>query len=432
MKSLNSCLFLICFSISTSAQIVTTTNNTKTLTESREERVKKLSALFGMNTDSLLKFDKIDSSLLTLSDDEFNNLFKNNSKKSQLFNIASTIAEIRRTLKTIFTGDISDQLKKAEANYKTKITYLDSNKKATTDKLVEQRNTGEIDSKALKEKMIEVRKQYNTDKDSIKQIRNDIYGIIYEDWREEPLRSFPARNYIFANLFYNNDKYKPVQGLGYGYLQTNFDGSYSLYSEFISSITPFPPFFRVGLGSLLSSTNISKLKASALSNASQNQIDSMIHRVDSLNRKNGSVNRLLSGGGNAMLMVQLPAIIIESNSFEGSATLFDKVCGEVPVMNSEIDKPGYQNGIGVQIDTKLKLSQTIDFGLTISTRGTFIRGTQQFYENLGIDKKSLFLYEIKGGVYLGPFFIAAKWSFINAKSIQSQTRWAMVTEILPF
>ena len=118
---------------------------------------------------------------------------------------------------------------------------------------------------------------------------------LFRETRRKTTRWLPTRNTIFTQLYYNSES--QVDFLSNNRVSL-FDDNAAFQSEIIDV---YFSIFRISIGTVLSKAETKSITGSEIRNLNNNQIDSLVHIRDSTNKANGTLVKVLSGGGTGVL-----------------------------------------------------------------------------------------------------------------------------------
>jgi hypothetical protein len=284
----------------------------------------------------------------------------------------------------------------------------------------------------------------NNNKDSLKSVFNILDSIntvdkkafflnAYDEWTYlHDFQFFPARNSTLAHAYFGEYSDNVVQSLKNGFLNfTPYGGM--IYSELVSG---YAGPLRVSFGGMIASSSLSKIDSATIKNTPSDKLDSLFNANDSINRSKSSIQNLLGGGGNAMLVLSTPFFNYHPGSvFNLDAAWFDKICFTIPSLGNEIKDYSVVNGLGLQMDMKFLFENPslTTFGLYFSGTGTILTGNKAFYTNLGTNPAKVLAFgQLTFGIIIERFKIYFTYNVINDKSLQIQMPNCIGVNLTPF
>ena len=233
---------------------------------------------------------------------------------------------------------------------------------------------------------------------------NNSIEFFYNLKKYDGFRIFPVYSAYMCMLYYNDlEKINFFQNtnLGIG------DNSGSFKSDIISG---YLGIFKISFSSVLSKLHTEKITQDQLNGLTEIQMDSLIAATDSVNKSKATLNKLISGGGEANLSFKTPFINCwgnYKNHVKFKTDIVINFCGEVPVAGNDIpkDKINFFGSFG--LENKL-IIPVLDFDMSkkegfeaFAFFGQYniyaVKGSNSFYSNIGIKNRPLLFSEYSFG-----------------------------------
>ncbi|MDO9184814.1 MAG: hypothetical protein Q7W13_02305 [Bacteroidia bacterium] len=164
--------------------------------------------------------------------------------------------------------------------------------------------------------------------DGNKRIDNIYYAGLKKIYKYSSLRTFrpfPCKNSIYTQMYYNSSSNIEFM------TNTNFSmfGDNGSFQTEIVDVYYGP--FRFSVGSVLSKAKTKTISGGDLKNLNNQQIDSLVNDVDSINKSNGNLLKLVSGGGTSVFGLRTPLLKIKNYRKDKSLSLISEFVGKLSV-----------------------------------------------------------------------------------------------------
>ncbi|OUJ69899.1 hypothetical protein BXP70_25890 [Hymenobacter crusticola] len=258
--------------------------------------------------------------------------------------------------------------------------------------------------------------------------------FIHATNKRRKIRLLPAMSTYTSSLYYNSEKkVEFFQNLNLNYFSSNG----SIKTEVAAA---YYFIFRTDISTVLSKTKVQEIDPSKIGNFNQDQLRKEVVKIDSTNKSNSTLNKIVSGGGEAMLSIRTPLVSIFSNQRRAIAPRFtSELIGnfslDLPVAKTYVDGNdatyfsmwGLDNDFSIPLikfDDKRDGYQAIALASKVVIKN--VHGSSDFYNNLGSSsKKGFWMREFYFGIDAGPVMIYyTTQSFSNA-NFKNQQRFGL-------
>jgi len=266
---------------------------------------------------------------------------------------------------------------------------------------IESSDTIKLWKKRLNHAELKKDSQLNTSSSKLTEARELHFKIRNQHW----VHLAPVRNGIDARLFYQDEingtsktKFLNNTLISINNAADNISIFNEIYHDYLGPV-------RLGFGALVSNSKDVE-REDTLGN---------LVEVDSLSIQQDATQRLLGGGGNAVISFGYPIISIHNinTNFFFRMDFAPKISFDVPALGEFTEKFAFNSDIG--IEGSLSYAGILNT-LTFFGNGRLgpIIGNAQFKNNLLLDKKSLFLTQLTIGFAINSTFrLAFNWYLGN-------------------
>jgi hypothetical protein len=239
----------------------------------------------------------------------------------------------------------------------------------------------------------------------------------YRKKKIDNVRPFPALNGVFSALYYNGN-----ESTRFDFLRTTTISGLQENGAFSTEIVAgYAGAFRVGFSSVLSRQKQITISNDELKDLSGDTLEMRLVQIDSINRQNNTLLKLVSGGGEGVLTARTPVLNINGNNKRASLAFETEfvgtLSGDLPIVGSYIEGSDVSifGTVGLENQLLFRLKKfdiqpkNISEGFSaLFLFGKFnarsVSGSDKFYENLGV-RKGFFIIDYSFGLIIKNFNI---------------------------